>query len=354
MSRPAMNRSLTAILLLVGAAVATGCSRLTPEEELRLVTFKQNSKLLYDDEQFRQAEDQCRKGLVLDPDDLSLNQALAYSLLRQRDPGRLHEAEGVFRNCIRLDDEDLRSQLGLAEVLYQLGALYEGVIAGFDADERLTPDQRARKVEAAATKRDASFEECEELLNDVLDTPIGRENDWAHNTLARLYANQGRYDDAADILRKLVARLQNSLKFRQEQVDPESLSPEYRDRFEGELDRLERSASEALHFVATIAAKRGRHDEVVAAYAQIENMTELDPADYFNRAVAYDELGAREAAIHDFETFTTLAASRGVAFSENVHRAMRRTAELRAGKPTRREAAQAKPAAAAPDGPANP
>lgn len=327
---------------LLGVAIAaclsqTACSTLSDEDQIRFVTFKQNSKILYDDEQYQQAADQCRKGLLIDPKDLSLHQVLGYSLLRQGTPAQLLEAETVFRSCVSLEAEDPRNQLGLAEVLYQLGMMYEKTLVSFETDERLTADQRRTKTESASAQRDASFSECEEILTEFIRTPEGRENDTAHNTLARLYSNQGRYGEAADILRQLVARLQGSLNHRREQVDPESLSPEYRARYEKDLDRVARTVSSALHLSATIASKRDHQDEVVSAYAQIERLGQLDPADYFNRAMAYDKLGSRSAAIADFDTFTELAASLGIAFSETVHKAMRRAAELRAGKPTLRD-----------------
>lgn len=325
------------IVLALAVVNSTACSSLSDEDQLRLISFKQNSKILYEDEQFRQAADQCRKGLLLDPDDLSLNQTLAYSLLRQRDPTQLLEAEQVFRRCLEIDDGDLRNRLGLAEVLFQLGVVYDGMLAGLDANEGITPRERVEKTKRLRELQRECFRESEEILIEVTQTPEGRDNVWAQNTLARLYAYGERYDEASDVLRRLIASLQNSLKFRRQQVDPETLSPEYRARFEQDLDRLERQVAEALHFAATVASKRGRFDEVVAAYAQLEALGRLDPADHYNRAVAYDELGARAAAIADYERFQSLAARLGVAFSENVHRAMRRASELRAGRPTRRE-----------------
>ena len=321
----------------------TACSSLSDEDTIRLTTFKQNSKQFYDDEQFVRAEDQCRKGLLIDPDDLSLSQVLGYSLLRQRSPEKLHEAERVFRECVDLDDDDLRNHLGLAEVLYQLGNLYDDQVPALAASEGLSPEQRLQKVAIAQEESARCFAEGEELLVEIIDSNKGRDNTWAHNTLARLYAIQGRYVESTDVLTRLIGMLSNSINLRQTRVDTERLSDENRLLFVAEIARLQRQHSNALHLLANVSAKRDDWESVISAYAMLEADGELDPAAYFNRAIAHDQLGSREQAIADYDTFKTLAASRGTAFSENVHRAMNRMAELRAGLPTRdEEAAEAR------------
>lgn len=324
--------------LLLGLAA---CSSLSDEDTIRLTTFKQNSKQLYDNEQFRRAEDQCRKGLLIDPEDMSLNQVLAYSLLRQGSAANLHEAELVFRECLELEPDDMRNQLGLAEVQYQLANTYQDQAPRLAVDERLPPEERAKKVAAAQQRAKELFGECEALLTSITGSNRGRDNSWALNTLSRLYAIQGRYAESTEVLRRWIGMLGNSINLRRSQVDVERLSPESRELFDAELARLTRQHHEGLHLLANVAAKRAAWDEVIDAYALLEAADALEPADYFNRAGAYDQLGSRDAAIKDYDTFKSLAAARGAAFSENVHRAMSRVGELRAGLPTRLEEANA-------------
>jgi len=77
-----------------------------------------------------------------------------------------------------------------------------------------------------------------------------------------------------------------------------------------------------------VLAKMGRDSDVISTYAEIEALKAMQPADYFNRAVANERIGSIESAIADYDKFITLAAAQGSSLSENVREAMDRKAAL--------------------------
>jgi len=321
---------LTGLYLALLAVI--GCSGLSEQDQLRLDTFKINSKRFYEEGQFRRAEDACRKGLMVDPEDQSLFQVLGFSLLRQGGGKKINEAVAIFNRCVEIEDDfDFRSRLGLGEAHYQMASMWNNEQARIDADEDLTQEERAAKLAHALESRDESYELSERALREVLESPRGRDHLMARSTLARLLTVLERYDEAAETLRSMVATLSASIKLRNEQIASGALTKEQRPLFEGTLSSLKKQHVEALELLANVAAKTSRWEEVISAFAEIESMGSMQPADFYNRARAYEALGARDAAITDYDTFVSRAASRGAAFGDQVSYAMRRKAALLEG-----------------------
>ncbi len=325
-------------LALAAMTFTAACNSLTPEDEIRLANFKQNSKRFYDDGDFRRAVDQCRKGLAIEPEDQSLRQVLGYSLLRQDRPTEVAESVAVFEKLI--DDEsdfDFRNHLGLGEAQLKLAQFWDRQREMIVADEKLTPEDREAKLARGAEARQKAFAAAEEALTGVLDTPRGKNDTDAQNALARLYATQGRWEEAADVLRNLSATLENSIHLREEQVSTATLPPDKKDLFEKTLKRLKDQRIDALGLLATMSAKMSRWEEAVSVYARLESEQSMRPADYYNRGVAYEQLGARDAAIADFEQFLRKAAQRNIPYSDigtRVSDAMDRIAKLKTAPQT--------------------
>ena len=326
-----MPRSLLALAAVTAATSLAGCFGLSPEDEVRLNTFKYNSKKFMEAEQFARAENACRKGLEMEPDDYSLNLALGYSLLRQGGARRIPESVMTFERCLDVEPGfDVRCRLGLGEAQFQYGLLWANQILYAEADEKLTPEERAATIADAETNRDAAYAAAEVALLDALDSPDGRDNLSAQSTLARLYSILGRYEEASDVLRNMTATLSNSIRVRRE-VDPESIPQERRELWARMVEQLEEQHVSGLGLLANVASKIGRWEEVISVYARMEAEGWMQTADYFNRAQAYEALEARHAAVRDYETFYRQAAGKGSAFTESVRVAMRRAAELRDG-----------------------
>lgn len=325
-----MSKATPRWLLL--ALTLAACSTLTEDDEKRLATFKFNSKRFYEEGQFQRAEDQCRKGLLLEPEDVSLRQVLGYSLLRQGSPPDVYEAVQTFESCVDLEDEfDFRNRLGLGEAQFQLGQIWLTKETQVERDEKLTQDERATQREQARAAAGKSFGAAEAALREVLASPRGRDDSMAKNTLARLLALTNRYEDAAGLLRSLTDQLGSSIRLRTEQLSTASLPVERRELLDEQLEQLRQEHLRSLGLLATVSAKLGRDDEVIATYAQIDAQKAMLPADFYNRAQAYERLGSRDAAIADYQSFVRQAASRGSAFDDNVAEALARITKLQSG-----------------------
>ncbi|MFH0944367.1 MAG: hypothetical protein V2A76_04140 [Planctomycetota bacterium] len=327
-----MNRHMLGAAALMALFSLPACTSLSEQDQARLETFKINSKRYYEEDQFRRAEDACRKGLMIDSKDISLYQVLGFSLLRQGGGSQVSEAVASFDRCIAIENEfDHRSRLGLGEAHFQMGLMWNNELDRIAADENLTREERQEKQDYSMASRDRSYELSEASLREVLDSPRGRGDVMACSTLSRLLTVLGRYDESAEVLRSMVATLSASINLRTEMLAGKGVQEEQRKLFERTLKSLKGQRVEALELLANVAAKSTRWEEVISAFAQIEAVEAMQPADYYNRARAYEALGARDAAITDYDTFVSKAAARGAAFGEQVSLAMRRKAILLEG-----------------------
>lgn len=326
-------------LLIAASLFAAACSSTPSEEELRLIFFKRNSKEFFDGQKFEMAQTQCRKGLSIDPDDVSLQLLLGFALIRQKSPietweARLVEAAQTFEGAIGDEDEfDYRSRLGLGEAEAQLVNLRTSQLEAAKSDERLTPEERAARLEKIQHDVDVRLARAEEALGEVLATPVGKDNALAMSTLARIYACTKRYPEAEDLLRRLAATLSRSIHLRSQQLDQKNQPAEMRLAERENIDRLTEQRLEALALLTNVLAKQELWNEVIAVYAQIEAEHGMQPADYYNRAEANSQIGSADAAIADYDQFIQQVAARGLAINDMVKNAMERKAHLLAANP---------------------
>lgn len=343
-----MNRFPAALALC--AAFLCGCNSLTPEDQARLDSFKYNSKRFLEEGRFARAEDQCRKGLELDPEDISLHQVLGFALLQQGQNKQIEESIRVFERSVDHEDEfDFRNHLGLGTARFQYGRVLEEAIRKTGSDEALAVDEKEQRIAAYTQARDEAYQGAESELRAVLANPRSKDDLTAQSTLANLLAIQGRYEDSAAVLRALTASIAGSIRVRNESMSKDTLPPERRALYDREIDALKGQQLSALTLLATVAAKSKRWEEVVSVYAQVESAGAMTPADWSNRARAYDELGAAQAAIADYERFLRAAAvaTDFTRHGDAITAAMRRIDELKSGKgkkpvqvPTQNDAAK--------------
>jgi tetratricopeptide (TPR) repeat protein len=316
-------RALFAPVLLSLCALA--CSTLSEAER---------SKEYYTAGHFERAQDQCRRGLNIDPEDLSLRQVLGYSLLRQTEPRdsydrRLQEAAWNFEQAIEREEEfDYRNRTGLGEVLARLVAHRAAWIEA--AENSATP------LDAEGQDRLTKLEETHaryalraaQVLEEVLAEPKSRENDLALSTLARLKSQTREYERADELLSRLSAVLTRSIHLRGKQLEIENWPAEVRIAVHTDIDRLKQTRIDALKLRTNVLTKLGRDDDVVSTYGEIEAENAMQPADYFNRATSNARRGAVDLAIADYDKFITLAAGSGSGLTDTVREAMERKAEL--------------------------
>jgi tetratricopeptide (TPR) repeat protein len=320
--------------LVLSLVLLAGCNSLSADDQVRLDSFKYNSKRFLEERRYARAEDQCRKGLELDPDDTSLRQVLGFALLQQGTAKQLEESIRVFEQAVENDGEfDFRSYLGLGTARFKFGGLLEELIRKTGSDESLSPEEKDQRIAAYSEARDTAYDGAEEALREVIAQPRSKDDLTAQSMLGQLLSIRGRYEESADLLRALAASIAGSIRVRNE-MSKETLPPERRALYDRELDNLKRQQLSALTLLATVAAKMERWEEVVSVYAQVEAANAMSPADWWNRGLAYDELGATEAAIADYERFlrTAAVATDFTRHGDAITSAMRRIDELRSGK----------------------
>lgn len=327
---------LSLLLCLTTATMA--CSSLDEAQEAQLASYKQRSKTYYETGHFERAEDQCRRGRLLEPDDQSLLQVLGMSLLKQSEPRdsydrRLQEAAVYFERAIETEDEfDFRNRAGLGEVLTKIVthrlAQLDRTRAATDLKEEERADMIAR-IELDIEKR---AKRADEVLNEVLAEPKSKDNELVLSTLARLKSQMGDFEAADALLERLAGVLTRSIHLRGQQLEIQSWPAEVRLAVHADVDRLERTRVDTLKLRTSVLTKLGRDADVVSIYGEIEADEEMDPADYFNRAASHGRLGDYDAAIADYDKFITLAAGSGVGLTDTVREAMQRKAELSIAK----------------------
>jgi len=126
MRRPVLiaARCAPAVLALVGCRMFG----LSEEEQNMLNIHKQNSKLFSERGDLDRAEDQCRRGLTIDPDDVSLRLTYAYVHLRRGTEESLQRAESILEDMTSwFGSDDFRVLLGLGSIHKQRARLAAGL-----------------------------------------------------------------------------------------------------------------------------------------------------------------------------------------------------------------------------------
>lgn len=321
-------------LVALSTLALCGCNSLSEEEQTLLDDYKLRSKQYFAAGHLERARGQCSKGLTLAPDDTSLLQVLGFTLLRQTEPRdswdrRLQEAAFHFEHAIEVEEEfDYRNRTGLGEVLTKIVMLRLAKVDELKFDSKMDATEKEERVAALRADIEKRSARAREVLQEVLGQPRTKENDLALSTLARLESQLGGYDRADALLTQLIAVLTRSAHIRGQQLDIQNWPAETRIAVHEDISRIELTRVDALKLRTNVLAKMGRDSDVISTYAEIEALKAMQPADYFNRAVANERIGSIESAIADYDKFITLAAAQGSSLSENVREAMDRKAAL--------------------------
>jgi tetratricopeptide (TPR) repeat protein len=333
-SAPSLRTSRLRVFSVLAVVALGGCHSLSDAERTELDLYKQRSKQYYNAGYYDRAADQCRRGLLVEPDDQSLLQVLGMSLLLQNDPRatydqRLQEAATYFEQAIDSEDEfDYRNRTGLGEVLTRLVAIRLAMVESVNSSTTLSPADKAQQLGKLRENIDKNGKRAAEVLHEVLDQPKTKDNDFALSTLARLKSQTHEYAVADELLSRLDGVLTRSIHLRSKQLEIENWPAEVRLSVHSDIDHLKQVRVDALKLHTSVLKKLGRDDDVIQAYGQIEAEIAMQPADYFNRASTHERLGHVDEAIADYDKFISLAAASGVGLTDTVRSAMDKKAEL--------------------------
>ncbi len=162
------------------------------------------------------AERQALNALAIHPDDLSCNLYMGYIGLARGTTEDLLSAEARFRGMEQ--QEDFRTDLGLAEALERLGVIYDESGRAIASGKRTTqaPDPEARVIELETMARDA-WTESVNRYGEVLDQKQNEVK--AINGLQRVHALRGEYEQSLVWANRLIDLVQIDLTYYQAQLD---------------------------------------------------------------------------------------------------------------------------------------
>jgi hypothetical protein len=305
-------RALVAAALLgLTLFAAVGCRSEADEEKLSI--HKVESKHFYDFGDYALAEDQCRRGLKIEPGDAQLTQMLAYCLLMQAAPKQLDEASKLFDSQIGwFGTSDWRLDFGAGMTDQERARLLS--TSKLEADQaemkRLRAKARAHLEKAYAATHKANNEPPELLYHlALLDLDEGKLD------LFRDHAEAG-------VKLMLVADKVSATQIRQTADD------KARARTEKERSINAERARRLLHELARLAWNQTPPDATTAAahMSTIEKFGALSRSDFFNRGRIREATGDLEGAVSDYEKFLSMSAD---VADENVTKAVERLTKLR-------------------------
>ncbi|MSR47488.1 MAG: hypothetical protein EXS13_10585 [Planctomycetes bacterium] len=297
------------------------------EEENRLISHQVSSKAYYDAADFARCEDQCRRGLGLDPGNENLQLTLGYSLLRQAEAKKLKAAVAQFEEMGgAFGADDWRVDMGLGMALQQLArtraalkdppkpAEVAAEIADLRARSRVALERAAA---ASGVKKNTPCDVPFHLA--LLDLDEGADAPFVTHALDALNKIE-----AAD--KVFAAQLSQPMgESERERTD--------RDRLMN-VSRGQRLCRE----LAILSYRNGDFASASSAMLQLEKFGALGAADYFSRAAIREQLADDENAIRDYEKFIELSAG---ALDSTVGKAVTALTRLRARMAEKRTASPA-------------
>lgn len=314
-----MTHSPRTAALLLAALLGAGCASNEPEgpePEQLLSMHKELALRYYDLDDLQRAEDQVRRGLDLDPDDVTLRLMLGWIRHRRGKADDLRVAENVFRSL--LDENDYRAWLGLGGVLERKGLLYIESADEIESGQRTTdrPDPKARAEElrrdgAAAWKEAvAAYEKTLELKPDDVQAINGLQRTWAlASKLPTMSPPQQRAaaESSLQWARKLLDITGAELDFWNQQLERPDLTASEEQRLRSLVTSATNLQVATLLTSEGLCRQLGRWDDALAAIdALVERRPDL-PMGHSLRAQVLHRLGREREAIESLDTFLRLS-----------------------------------------------
>lgn len=262
---------------------------LSEEEEQRLTVHKQNAKKYYESGHLDRSIQQCRKGLLIDEDDSSLQLNLAFSLLRTGTPANIREAKTLLEDLDSWFDEDenhYKIQLGLGLAHMQIARL------------------ESKDAEAAAEHREIaqdSFLAALELAPDPMEVTFN---------LALLSLEQRNYEDFLSYSETTLRDLRKSFEVNTSYL-PRIEQTTIRKQIEDDIATTSGRARELLQARSEIFFARKDYLQALENLNGLKKFSDLSSTDYYRRARTHELLGNKQQAIDDYVVFIRLSRDDG-------------------------------------------
>jgi len=285
------------LILILGA-----CS-LSEEEEDRLAAHLQRAQIYFDASKFPQAQQQANLGLIIEPENPTLNHIMGRTLLGMRDIQSVRNS-GSFLKVAHDGLDSPHTAYSLGEYHLRLAQFMLGRSEHLKARAVGLPDEEAQdmKTRAARTESHAGGELL--LARELLEVAVAQspENSHALRLLANCCAHQRDGERAMAVLGELVQILEESRSYKNEKLALQSLSVSDETRLRKRVRADITAEIRARGLIATIHMDSKNYAPAELEFNQILN---LDPAadEYYNRGLCRYYLGRLGEAASDMRTF---------------------------------------------------
>jgi tetratricopeptide (TPR) repeat protein len=301
------------LLLLTPACFLTALSphtyqkRVEPSKEQKLELYTTTATFLYEDGELDRAQDQAVKALEIEPKNRAMRRMVGWIRLRKSGNDDLILAERFFRDLRKEGDENENTSLGLAITCERMGKAYDEVGRAIATGQRQPEAGKdpTRAAQELAEKSRKYWQESIQLCNDILK--VGEGNTNAMNTLQRVHALAGNYEESLEWSRRLLERTNEELVTWRRMLQEKDLTDSEENLFR-KNERAATSLENDTHlFAATLLFKLQRYEEALAHLdALVESSPELAQA-YSLRGQMRARVGQYELAIADLDRYLALS-----------------------------------------------
>ena len=295
---------LALLMLLAGACSSNKPRELSTEEQLGI--YLENALRYYELRDLERTENQCLRGLKLDPDNERFLLILGKVYLIRGQTEDILRALAIFEK--HPNQDDWRIHLGKAEAHERLSILESDAADAIASGARYTdkdPEERAAEL------RKSSAEHLDQAIQDYLAAEQIHDGEInAVNGLIRTYALSGNYEESLRWGNTLIEVLQASSKLRRVELEDVGITASR----ERELTAAVRRNSDMIIKVrfhrATLLHEMGRDQEAVDELGLILSLDPEVSQAYSQRAQLLLALGQPLQARESIEKFIKLEAAR--------------------------------------------
>ncbi|MFO1051900.1 MAG: tetratricopeptide repeat protein [Planctomycetota bacterium] len=306
-----MRNLLPALALFLSVSACGVFGGPSREERDRLNFFKQNAGAYFLSDSYEQALDMARRGLQIEPEDyeLLITSGLCHLQKAAGNTRDLEEAERFLKRAFdqrSFEENRPEAILGYATVEQRLGIdhdrrarLLTAELARPDLQEgdRLTKDAQAK---SHAERAKLYWGEARRALQVLLQRQEMLR--FAHKGLMEIAVEFNDYDTA---VKEGLACLAENKKAQDRVNDVIKETPVASEEIRAR-STLQELLDQEKRVRASLAEMHFRTKHFKESVEQLDVLLQLDPTrteDYYNRAVALENLGATEGARRDFEKF---------------------------------------------------
>lgn len=293
-------------LLLLAPLLLASCSSSEPQEDPEKVfeLHRESAFFHWQNRDLDRAEGQVLTALAIHPDDLSCNLYMGWIGLARGTTEDLLAAEQRFRGMKQQDD--YRTDLGLAEALERLGVIYEESARAIESGRRVSvaADKPARITELYGMATGA-WDESVSRYEEVLATKQNEVK--AINGLQRVHALRGEYEQSLVWANRLISLVEIDLVYYEGQLERAGITDaeesRLRERMTNSVDLAERT-----YLLGASMLHELERTEVALEYLERAGGLAPDTADtWTRRAQLLMKLGRYDEALVCLDTYLRLS-----------------------------------------------